>query len=89
MFCWNQIGNQVGDLVIRHVSRDGNALADRLSKWGRLHFHEAVTLDHPPSSLNALVNVDKGSGLRDPLLVQDCLSDANAACFNLRTDPGG
>ncbi|KAK8579168.1 hypothetical protein V6N12_069497 [Hibiscus sabdariffa] len=77
------------ELVIRHVPREGNALADRLSKWGRIHSPETVILVHPPSTLNALVNAEKGSGLRDPLLVQDWLRDATAACFNLRADPGG
>ncbi|KAK8488636.1 hypothetical protein V6N11_013843 [Hibiscus sabdariffa] len=76
------------DLVIRHVPWDGNALEDRLSKWGRLHSQEAMTLAQPPSSLCALVSMDKESGLRDSLLPQDWLSNANAACFNLRTDPG-
>ncbi|KAK8554229.1 hypothetical protein V6N12_031198 [Hibiscus sabdariffa] len=77
------------ELVIRHVLRESNALADRLSKWGRIHSPETVILVHPPSTLNALVNAEKGSGLRDPLLVQDWLRDATAACFNLRADPGG
>ncbi|KAK9041072.1 hypothetical protein V6N11_016195 [Hibiscus sabdariffa] len=77
------------ELVIRHIPREGNALADSLSKWGRIHSPETVILDHPPSTLYALVNADKGSGLRDPQMVQDWLRDANAACFNLRTDPGG
>ncbi|KAK8628571.1 hypothetical protein V6N13_009158 [Hibiscus sabdariffa] len=77
------------ELVIRHIPREGNALADSLSKWGRIHSPETVILDDPPSTLYALVNADKGSGLRDPLMVQDWLHDANAACFNLRTDPGG
>ncbi|KAK8512446.1 hypothetical protein V6N12_075025 [Hibiscus sabdariffa] len=77
------------ELVIRHVPREGNALADRLSKWGRIHSPETVILVHPPSTLNALVNAEKGSGLRDPLLVQDWLRDATAACFNLRADPDG
>ncbi|KAK8632154.1 hypothetical protein V6N13_028931 [Hibiscus sabdariffa] len=78
----------IQDLVIRHVPWDGNALEDRLSKWGRLHSQEAMTLAQPPSSLCALVSMDKESGLRDSLLPQDWLSNANAACFNLRTDPG-
>ncbi|KAK8579321.1 hypothetical protein V6N12_069647 [Hibiscus sabdariffa] len=77
------------ELVIRHVPRKGNALADRLSKWGRIHSPETVILVHPPLTLNALVNAEKGSGLRDPLLVQDWLRDATATCFNLRADPGG
>ncbi|KAK8643683.1 hypothetical protein V6N13_012966 [Hibiscus sabdariffa] len=77
------------ELVIRHVLREGNALVDRLSKWGRIHSPETVILVHPPSTLNALVNAEKGSGLRDPLLVQEWLRDATAACFNLWTDPGG
>ncbi|KAK8984899.1 hypothetical protein V6N11_064445 [Hibiscus sabdariffa] len=77
------------ELVIRHVPRSGNALADRLSKWGHLYSPESVMLDYPPSFLYALVNTDKGSGLRDPIMVLEWQRDANAACFNLRTDPGG
>ncbi|KAK8556871.1 hypothetical protein V6N12_003262 [Hibiscus sabdariffa] len=77
------------ELVIRHVPREGNALADMLSKWGRIRSPKNVILVHPPSTLNALVNAANGSGLRDPLLVQDWLRDATAACFNLRADPGG
>ncbi|KAK8633384.1 hypothetical protein V6N13_014230 [Hibiscus sabdariffa] len=43
----------VWDLVIRHVPRDCNVFADRLSAWGRLHPQEVVTLDQPPLSLHA------------------------------------
>ncbi|KAK8622445.1 hypothetical protein V6N13_117358 [Hibiscus sabdariffa] len=77
------------NLVIRHVLRGGNTFADRLSTWGRIHSWEVVTLAQPPSSLSVLVSMDKESGLRDSLLPLDWLVDANAACFNLRTDLGG
>ncbi|KAK8658339.1 hypothetical protein V6N13_036547 [Hibiscus sabdariffa] len=67
----------------------GNALADKLSTWGRIHSQEAMTLSQPPSSLFALVGTDKRSCLLDPLLPHDWLGDATAACFKLQADPGG
>ncbi|KAK9037431.1 hypothetical protein V6N11_022342 [Hibiscus sabdariffa] len=77
------------ELVIRHVPRSGNALADKLSKWGRIHSPDSVLFDHPPSFLSAMVTADKGSRLRDSILVLDWQRDAHAVCFNLRPDPGG
>ncbi|KAK9019532.1 hypothetical protein V6N11_054050 [Hibiscus sabdariffa] len=35
------------ELVIRHIPRTCNMLADKLSTWGRLNSHEVVTLPNP------------------------------------------
>ncbi|KAK8623953.1 hypothetical protein V6N13_065313 [Hibiscus sabdariffa] len=77
------------ELVIRHIPRTCNLLADKLSAWGRLNSQEVVTLPSPPSSMVVDVETAKSSMQIDPLVLQDWFGRADAVCFNPQVDPGG
>ncbi|KAK8515136.1 hypothetical protein V6N12_001295 [Hibiscus sabdariffa] len=77
------------ELVIRHIPRTCNILADKLATWGRLNAHEVMNLASPPSSMVADVETGKSSLQTDPLMMQDWFGHADVVCFNPRVDPGG
>ncbi|KAK8547167.1 hypothetical protein V6N13_097886 [Hibiscus sabdariffa] len=77
------------ELVIRHIPRTCNILADKLADWGRLNSQEVGTLANPPLSMVVDVETDKSSLQTVPLVLQDWFGRVDVVCFNSQVDPGG
>ncbi|KAK8644210.1 hypothetical protein V6N13_123522 [Hibiscus sabdariffa] len=75
-------------LVVRHVARDRNHLADRIAALGRTSSRSGELLPNPPTTLIALVEEDKECDLVD-LDMSEWFRAANTKCFNLIDGPGG
>ncbi|KAK8991786.1 hypothetical protein V6N11_062778 [Hibiscus sabdariffa] len=76
-------------LVIRHIPRTCNTLADKLSTWGRLNSQEIETFMNPHSPLISGLIMDQNSSMFDPIVPHDWFDITNNVSFNLQADPGG
>ncbi|KAL4360801.1 hypothetical protein GQ457_04G012650 [Hibiscus cannabinus] len=76
-------------LVVRHVSRHENSLADRLAALGRSASCNGLSLLIPPADLVILVEEEKARSACGLMPSEDWATIPNVACFNLHVDLGG
>ncbi|KAK8668946.1 hypothetical protein V6N13_106390 [Hibiscus sabdariffa] len=69
-------------LVVRHVSRDCNHLADRIAASGRTTSRSGMVIADSPASLAALVEEEADRVLVDSNMVA-WVRDGHTACFNM------
>ncbi|KAK8668563.1 hypothetical protein V6N13_106016 [Hibiscus sabdariffa] len=69
-------------LVVRHVSRDCNHLADRIAALGRTSSRSGMVIADSPASLAALVEEEAGRVLVDSDMAA-WVRDGHTACFNM------
>ncbi|KAK8611915.1 hypothetical protein V6N13_131953 [Hibiscus sabdariffa] len=76
-------------LVVRHVPRHQNSIADRLAALGRSSSSVGLPLLFPPADLLSLVEEEKVRSACEVMAPEDWSTVPNVACFNLHVDPGG
>ncbi|KAK8627018.1 hypothetical protein V6N13_134647 [Hibiscus sabdariffa] len=83
------VSKEEWQLVIRHVPRHQNSLADRLAALGRSASCNGLSLLIPPADLVVLAEEEKVRSACGLLISEDWATSPNVACFNLHVDPGG
>ncbi|KAK8486596.1 hypothetical protein V6N11_068290 [Hibiscus sabdariffa] len=76
-------------LVIRHVSRNLNHVANRVAALGHASSREGLSLTSPPVELTLLVEEEKESSICERMISQDWSNTSTVAYFNMQSDPGG
>ncbi|KAK8692080.1 hypothetical protein V6N13_075560 [Hibiscus sabdariffa] len=76
-------------LVVQHVPRHQNSIADRFAALGRLSLSNGLSLPSPPADLISLIEEEKVRSACELLSPEDWSTVTNVACFNLHINLGG